>query len=445
MTTQGGEAIIGREHPVAVLRAEISRAAESHGGLVLVTGEAGIGKTTLVTSAADEARRSGALVLSASCWYSDSAPGYWPWVQILRRLRRGVEPDEWAAAQANAGALSVLLGEGAPARSDGSARDVHRHGPAIRDLSSQNGAAEPTDEFELYDGVTATLVSAAQRRPVVVVLDDLHWADGASLRLLEFVAQHTWFEQLLLIGTFRDAEVEAEEHPLHELIMSLVAKARTVTLTGLEPDEVGTLIARTAGRDPEPDLVDEVYRRTGGNPFFVEQTARLWGADGDLTAVAPGVRDAIRRRLTQLPEAVRELLSVAAVLGQEFHRQVLAASAGNPVAEVDRLLDRAAVARLVAPRGGGQFVFAHDLVRETLYDGLDEPERRRRHAAVIRAVDQHEGLADRLLPAELARHAYLAGTELPSASTVDRLLLAARDASARLARVEATRSLPARS
>ncbi len=434
MTTQGGEAIIGREHPAAVLRAEISRAAESHGGLVLVTGEAGIGKTTLVTSAADEARRRGALVLSASCWYSDSAPGYWPWVQILRRLRRSVEPDEWAAAQANAGGLSVLLGEGGPAHAADSAGDARRHGHAARDDNPDVGSS---DEFELYDGVNAALVSAAQRRPVVVVLDDLHWADAASLRLLEFVAQHTWFERLLLIGTYRDAEVEAADHPLHELIMSLVAKARTVTLTGLEPHEVGTLMARTAGRDPELDLVDEVYRRTGGNPFFVEQTARLWGADGDLTAVAPGVRDAIRRRLTQLPEAVLELLSAAAVLGREFHRQVLAASAGSPAAEVDRLLDRAAVARLVVARTGGRFAFAHDLVRETLYDGLDEGERRSRHAAVIRAVEQHAGLAERFLPAELARHAYLAGPDLPASSIVERLLAAARDASARMATEEA--------
>ena len=88
MRTQGGEAIIGRDHPAGVLRAEIARAAESHGGLVLITGEAGIGKTTLVGGAADEARRRGALVLSGSCWGSDSAPGYWPWVQVARRTAR---------------------------------------------------------------------------------------------------------------------------------------------------------------------------------------------------------------------------------------------------------------------------------------------------------------------------------------------------------------------
>jgi hypothetical protein len=115
MRTQGGEAIIGRDHPAGVLQAEIARAADSHGGLVLITGEAGIGKTTLAGAAAEEARRRGALVLSGSCWGSESAPGYWPWVQVVRGLRRTATPEEWAAAEAAGGSgLGVLLGE-APA------------------------------------------------------------------------------------------------------------------------------------------------------------------------------------------------------------------------------------------------------------------------------------------------------------------------------------------
>src|SRR5918992_6081520 len=99
MRTRADQAIIGRDHPAGLLRAEVARAADSHGGLVLVTGEAGIGKTTLVGQAADEARRRGALVLSGACWDSDNAPGYWPWVQVGRGLRRAATPGEWAAAE----------------------------------------------------------------------------------------------------------------------------------------------------------------------------------------------------------------------------------------------------------------------------------------------------------------------------------------------------------
>ncbi|HEU4420912.1 MAG TPA: ATPase, partial [Pilimelia sp.] len=196
------------------------------------------------------------------------------------------------------------------------------------------------------------------------------------------------------------------------------------------------LIARTAGAEPEPALVDEVYRRTGGNPFFVEQTARLWRADGSISGIAPSVSAAVGRRLSLLPRLVVEVLTVAAVLGREFHRQVLAACATAPVAEVDRLLDAAIAARLVVARGGGAFAFAHDLVRETLYGELDEAQRRRRHAAVIHAVDPAGTVANRLPPTDLARHAYLAGGDLEPGRAVDLLVAAARDASARLATEE---------
>jgi AAA ATPase domain len=416
--------LIGRDHPAAVLRAQIGRAAESHGGLVLVTGEAGIGKTTLVTAAAEDARRLGALVLGGACWDSDSAPGYWPWVQVVRGLRRGATAEEWTAAEAAAGGtLPVLLGE-----------------PGNREAGNREaGNREAADGFPLYDAVTTALVAVSQRRPVVVILDDLHWADTASLRLLEFAARHTWFERLLLVGTYRDAEVEAAGHPVRPLMMPLVAKATTVTLTGLDRDEVGALIARTSGGEPAAELVDEVHRRTGGNPFFVEQTARLWHSGGSLSTVPPGVREAIRQRLSVLPRPVVRLLTTAAVLGRKFHRQLLAAAAAAPVAEVDRMLDQAVTARLVTVLGDGRFAFAHDLVRETLYDSLPEDEARRQHAAVVRAVDRAPAapFAGRILPPELAGHAYLAGGELEPARAVHHLLAAARDAGSRLAWEEA--------
>jgi tetratricopeptide (TPR) repeat protein len=406
-------ALIGRDHPAGMLRAQIARAAESHGGLVLVTGEAGIGKTTLVTGAAEEAARRGALVLSGVCWESDNAPGYWPWVQVVRGLRRSATEAEWAHVPADANvALSVLLGEA-------------------------SGADAATDGFPLYDAVTTALVSVSQGRPVVVVLDDLHWADTASLKLLEFAAQHTWFERVLLIGTYRDAEVEAADHPLRPLVLPLLAKSTTVTLTGLGLAEVGALIARTTGEEPDDELVAEVHLRTGGNPFFVEQTARLWRSGGSLSAIAPGVRDALNRRLALLPPPVSQLLAVAAVLGREFHRQVIAAAAGVPVPEADRLLEQAVTARLVVARGGGLFAFAHDLVRETLYGSLDDAQVRQRHAAVVQAIDNSPALAQRVIPADQARHAYLAGGEIPADRSADLLVAAARDAEVRMAIDEA--------
>ncbi|MFE8912950.1 ATP-binding protein [Streptomyces globisporus] len=444
-------ALFGRDHPAGVLRSEIARATDSHGGLVLVTGEAGIGKSTLVTDAAHEARRRGALVVGGSCWDSDNTPGYWPWVQILRGLRRSATATEWAAAQeASDGRLAVLLGDPAGAATGG----AHRGEPGVEAGAQGDtgppggdrpggeppgwGPSEGAEAFGLFDAVATALVTVSQSRPLVVVLDDLHSSDPASLRLLEFAAQHAWFERLLLIGTYRDVEVEAPGHPLQQLILPLVSRAAaTLTLPGLGRDEVGALMTVTTGREPAPQLVDEVHRRTGGNPFFVEQTARLWHSGSPVSTIPPGVREAVRRRLALLPEPVVSLLTSAALLGREFRRQVLAVVHGAPVPHVDRLLESAVIARVVVPRPSGQYAFAHDLLRETLYASLDDAETRARHAAAVRALDAHGGLGDAVPPGALARHAHLAGDALERDRRIDLLLAAARDASGRLADEEA--------
>ncbi|MCX4963526.1 AAA family ATPase [Streptomyces sp. NBC_00654] len=418
-------ALFGRDHPAGVLRSEIGRATDSHGGLVLVTGEAGIGKTALVMDAAHGAKRRGALVVGGSCWDSDSTPGYWPWVQVLRGVRRAATGEEWAAAQeASDGRLGVLLGE--PGSGPGTAPEP------------EAGPPDGAEAFGLYDAVTTALVTVSQSRPLIVVLDDLHSADPASLRLLEFAAQHAWFERLLLVGTYRDVEVEAPEHPLQQLIPPLVSRASaTLTLTGLGRDEVGALMAVTTGREPSARLVDEVHRRTGGNPFFVEQTARLWHSGSPLSTIPPGVREAVGQRLTLLPEPVVALLTTAAVLGREFRRQVLAVVHGAPVPQVEALLERAISARVVVARPSGHYSFAHDLLRETLYASLDTTAVRTRHAEVVRNLDAHSGLVGAVFPGDLARHAHLAGGALDRERRVDLLLEAARDASGRLAGEEA--------
>ncbi|MBE1583191.1 AAA family ATPase [Nonomuraea angiospora] len=263
--------LIGRERPAALLLGEVERTLAGHGALVLVTGEAGIGKSALVAGAAEEAVRGGARLLAGACWEGEGAPGYWPWVQVIRRLTPGA---------------------------------------TLRSLARSDG-------FELYDAVTGLLVDASRERPVVVVLEDLHWADAASLRLLEFVVRHAWFERLLVIGTYRDAEVDGP------LSLPLEAKATVLTLTGLDREEVGRLVAHTTGADPGEELVTEIHRRTGGNPFFVEQTARLWQGGTPLATIPPGVGAAVRRRLSRLPEGVLEVLRMAAVLGRDFTEPTL--------------------------------------------------------------------------------------------------------------------------
>lgn len=406
-------ALIGREHSVRMLRARLERARASHGGLVLVTGEAGIGKTSLVRCAVDEAREHGdLLVVHGACWDSDGTPGFWPWTQAVRSLRRGSAAGEWeAAATAAGGALSVLLGEGTGA------------GDALR--------------FELFDAVTTLLTVMSRSRPVTVVLEDLHWADAASLNLLEFTAQHAWFERLLVIGTYRDVEVQRPDHPLRPLLPRLAARATTVALTGLAPPQVEELVARTAGSRPDAATAAEVCARTGGNPYFVEETARLWSAGQSVTAVAPGVRAVVHRRLALLGAPTVRLLGAAAVLGRRFERGTLARTAGTPEPVAAGLLGETVAAGLLEPSAGDAYVFTHDLVRESLYDGLAEERRRQLHAAAVRTLRDTAGAGDRARPTDLARHAYFAGPDLDAGEAVDILTAAARHAVSRLASEEA--------
>lgn len=412
-------ALVGRERPAATLKAEVDRTLRSHGGLVFVTGEAGIGKTTLVGDVAALAGGQGVLVASGTCWDREGAPGYWPWVQVLRTLQQVADDAVWADAREAAGSeLAPLLGE-----------------PGTRAASAVGHV--DGDSFGLHDAVTTLLVRISHHTPLVVVLDDLHWADPASVRLLEFVARHSWFEQLLVVGTYRDVEVETADHPLASVLLPMVAKATTVTLTGLDREEVGVLLTETAGRQPSEEMVAEVHHRTGGNPFFVDQTARLWSTGQSVDVIAPGVRDAVERRLGTLPEAVSEVLTAASVLGPETHPDVLAAVLGIRHRELSSHLAVAASARLMVLRDDGRVAFVHDIVRETLYGRLDEADARRRHAAVLRVFERMPELRWHSDAADMAHHGFLAVPEVPSREAVELLRTAADDAWGRLALDEA--------
>lgn len=406
--------MIGREGAVAALRRVVDTAASSHGGLMLVTGEAGIGKTTLVADAAAYARDVGALVLSGMTLGEEAAPGYWPWTQIVRGLRRC---PEWTEARADAGsAVDSLLGAG----------------PRTPSLSGLPDLPD-TAEFELHDAVTTLLVAAARHRPIVVVLDDLHWSDPESVKLLEFVARHTWFERILLIGTYRDGEVDSAEHPLHERLTRLAGKATMLTLTGLDVVGIRELITRTTGTSPDEDLAAEVHRRTGGNPFYAEQTIRLHDAGGRHDAVAPGVAAAINARLAQLPDEVTELLIAAAVLGDRFDLRLLAAVSSTTAADLRPVLDTAVTARLIVADGEDRYAFVHALVREVLYAAIDDEDRGKRHADVVRCLEAGIGQPARPLPWELAHHAYRAVAVIGPDAARAHLRNAIGDACGRLA------------
>lgn len=385
-----------------------------------MTGEAGIGKTALVTEAVRNGATGEATVVWGMCWDGEGKPDYWPWVQVLRALQRTASSQEWAdVADAAGGELAALLGE-----------------------ASVQQPPVPFGEqsFALSDALTTTLVTLARRRPLVIILEDLHWCDAASLRLLDFVVRHTWFEKVLLIGTYRDTEVDTTDHPVQPLLLPLASNATTVVLTGLDRDAVQVLLERSAETRPTGDLVAEVHQRTGGNPFFVEQAAHLLRTRNSVHTAAPTVRDAIERRLGLLPEAVQDLLTTAAVLGREQHHDLLATISGHTPRELEDLLAEAVTTRLLVPLGDGWWRFVHDLVREALYDRLDEAGARRCHAAVVDALDLHPQLG-RSNPSSAALHAYLAVPEIAPDRAVALLRQASASARSRWALDEATEHL----
>lgn len=236
--------LIGREPALAALRAAVSAVSSAElgrGQFLLIAGEPGIGKTALLAEAAAEAAASGARVLWGQSWDTDGAPPYWPWVQILRVA---------IAAGADPGDAVQLLPE-----------------PASTGLPADRpepGADAAQARFRLFDGVVRCLAGLAAHRPVLVVLDDLHWADEGSLRLLEFAARHLAASRVLLLGAYRDEEAT-------ERLRRLAGTAARVTPPGLSCAEVAGLMREVAASVPPESVAVDVWRRTGGNPFLVRE------------------------------------------------------------------------------------------------------------------------------------------------------------------------------
>ena len=316
--------LVGREKELReLLGAAAAGLSTGHGWTSLVGGDAGIGKTRLAVEVADRMRADGVAVAWAACRQDGGAPPFWPWVQLLSRLGRA----------------DVL---------------------AVPDRVEPDLA-----RFLLFESVGDALRAAA---PVLLVLDDLHWADGPSLQLLDALAGHLAAAPVLVLGTYRDTESDAAAR------IAGIAAERRLTLRGLSPAELGPALTDATGETITPEVVGALHGRTGGNPFFAAEIVRLLRAEGgwdaaDGQAVPSGVRAVLDRRLDRLPDAVEAVLRAAAALDAGTTTGVdtvlLAAVAGEVPAELAGLLGPAVQARLLLV-GEGRHRFPHGLVAETL-------------------------------------------------------------------------------
>jgi predicted ATPase/class 3 adenylate cyclase len=425
---QSDTSLLGRDTEVATLRQAVDEAVGGRGHVVLLAGEPGIGKTSLAVDCATYAGRRGARVLWGACWEGEGAPAFWPWIQALRTYAGEVDDNELMHhVGTGAGDVLRLLPELAPRLPDT---------PAPPELEPEQA------RFRLFDAVSTLLCRAAGQRPTVVVLDDLHWADESSLLLLSFVAAQLATNPVAIVGTYRSTEVGLD-HPIANVLQDASRRGRVIAVGGLDTDGVAALMASTAGTDLREELAAAVHRQTGGNPLFVGEMTRLLAVHNALdrtevsVGVPEGVREVIERRMVRLPQRCIELLTLAAVVGEEFALDVVAAAASTTVAEVVEQLDVSVSQGVARESGVGRYCFAHALFREALYEGQGSIARARLHLQVANALEAQSLERGGVSAAELANHFAQAALADESKKAVHYASLAGEEATRALAYGEA--------
>ncbi|MEV7097195.1 AAA family ATPase [Amycolatopsis sp. NPDC051045] len=382
------EPFVGRADAAADLRAWLAAADGGTGALVLVGGPAGIGKTRLVETVTDRA------AVWGRCVDDPGAPPLWPWRRVLRAL-----PE-------------------AGAEVDG----------ALADLDGHDDADLVAARFRFVAVAADALIAAAEPAGLVVVLEDVHWADEASLRLLRHLAGELRRSRLAVVATYRDT---ASAGPLFEALPDLLGRPGTESLR-LDPLTESDVRAYLAGIGRTGVDVRDALRRSGGNPLYLRAVARSSATAGGEAEL----RHLVRTTVAGLDAGTRELLAIASVLGEEVDAHVVAEVAGQPVDGVVAALDRAVRAGVLRPAVAGSRRFAHAVVRDGIYGDLDQGVREELHARAAAALEHR------------AEPGVVAGHWLRSAATPDVLAraadwteTAARDATRSLAFAEAARFL----
>ena len=400
-------AFVGREHELAQLAVGLDDAFAGRGRLFLLAGEPGIGKSRLAEELIAHARARGARVLVGRCWEAGGAPAYWPWVQALRAY---VRESDTAALRPQLGAGAAHLAQIVP--------ELREHFPDLRDPQSLDAVGA---RFRLFDAAAEFLRSASERRPILLVLDDLHAADAPSLLLLQFLARELASSRILVLAAYRDVD-PIPGPPLTALLAELAREplTRRLALRGLSEPELAELVELTAAQLASAELVAALHNEAEGNPLFAGEIVRLLSVEGqqsDATgsirlAIPETVRDVIARRLTHLSQECNRLLVLASVVGREFTLDMLARLGGVSEEEVLDQLDEAMAARVVAdvPGAHGALRFAHVLIRDTLYERLTAARRMRLHRSAVKVLESVYGEKPGPHLAELAHHA-MAGSE----------------------------------
>ena len=404
--------LVGRASELAVLEDGLRRATDGEPVVVLIGGDAGLGKTRLVTEFAELARANGVRVLTGACLdLGGEGLPLGPFLEALRELGLELPPRE----------LRALLGDVAPelvAVAPGFARYLgsgdEADDPAIAAAAAAGTAAlgTPADQNRLFELTLALIDRLAAERPLVLVLEDLHWSDPASSDLLVFLVRALRRGRVVLIGTFRTDDLAGGDALLVRLAeLTRRPNVTRIELRPLDLDQQREMLAAMLGKPPEPRVVRRIHERSEGNPFFTEELVAAGGHEGDARRLPPSLRDILLGRLAGLSDEAQRVLRIAAIGGQLTDDSLLSDVTGWPPDQIDEAV-REAIARqvLAVDTRSGTYRFRHALLAEVVDAELLPRERRRLHEQVATwQAGAGTGGEQRGSPSELALHWYAAG------------------------------------
>ncbi len=409
--------LIGRERELEELKGYLDKVLMKKGELVLIGGEVGVGKTRLVEELRGYGRLKGAKFLTGRCYEQEGSISYQPFIEAFRQYFRDVRLHE------DLGNVRRMI--------KGLEPELVKLIPDISEIAREvTPSVKLTPEQEksrLFDAVYRFLVNISERNPIVILLDDLQWADEMTLQLLHYIARNIRNDRILLCGTYREEEVSVGRHPLAELMrrMSRERILQRISLARLSLEEVQQMLYSLLGtKDLSSDFEMMIYEETEGNPFFIEEVIKSLVEEGVLylyngvwkkkmetikIEIPPTISDVVERRLDSLDEEKREFMSIAAVIGKEFDFDVLMEVSGRDEDELLDIIDELLRTRLIGEdkaSKGDRYYFAHVKIREVLYEEINARRRRRLHRKIGEVI---EGLYEDKLEeyvGELAYHFY---------------------------------------
>jgi DNA-binding CsgD family transcriptional regulator len=389
-----GTRYVGRHRELAVLDAALDNALTGEGRIVVVSGEAGIGKSRLLSEVERRAKSRGIAAVWGRCLETDGAPPYWPWRQVLR----GVDAVRHRSRSRTTDPFTLAF----RIAQDFDVVPDSTESPAYAELQG-------SERFQVFDAISGLLRSTAEAAGLVLLLDDLHWADAPSLRLLEHLGFGWYGSRALLVASHRPIGADRDA-PLRQTVAQLSRVEGTVRLAleGFTPDETAARLSDVTGRRFPDAAVWSLQSRTRGNPFFISEFAHLLAGDGrELDAerdLPQSVRDVVARRISQLSAAAQEVLEVAAVAGAQPPPALVAATLGVPLADVLTSFDEAADEGLLTRAPDRlDYSFAHALVRDALYGELAATQRVHWHARIATELERTRAGEE---PSALSRLAY---------------------------------------